>query len=346
MVPMKHVLGPILLAGWTVFPACAAQPRDEDDSLPVAAAGAPAAAPADAAGPEDAKTPAADAVAAPPADAAAAGPLEGVSPYLTLDRAAVETLRQRFDARKTHPCEIQVVGDSISESLLFLNPLTNDRRYPDMAYGGRTHCRIFGQGGIFTGVLQTAASGMTAGWGLNGEGGWGGVKNLRYPFTYTDLDPARAPIGQREAYPEIATILFGTNDLRRYVGDRYSWDKSAAGEREARGKYVAALEGIARWFLERGVVPVLITIPPGTYREWDLKVGGGKGLGERWNQDVRALGARLRVPVFDLHRLMVDQGDWRALFSDGIHPNERGYAVINEAFHRVYGDLRRLVLVR
>jgi lysophospholipase L1-like esterase len=346
MVPMKHVLGPILLAGWTVFPACAAQPRDEDDSLPVAAAGDTAAAPADAAGPEDAKTPAADAVAAPPADAAAAGPLEGVSPYLTLDRAAVETLRQRFDARKTHPCEIQVVGDSISESFLFLNPLTMDPSRPDMAYTDPTHCRIFGQPSIFLDVPQTAATGQTAGWGLHGEGDFGGVQRVRYPLPYTDRDGGRQPIGRREAYPEMVTVLFGTNDLRVYVINRLSWDPSPAGEREAREQFLQSLRGIAQWALDQGVVPVLITTPPGTYDAWNLTVGEGPPLGPRWVEGIRALGREMRVPVFDLNRLFLDQPDWESFLSDGVHPNDRGYRLMNDALYEVYRDLRRVVLAR
>jgi lysophospholipase L1-like esterase len=282
--------------------------------------------------------------AANAADAPATQPAN--APYLLLDANAVPGLRLRFNPKLTHPCEVQVVGDSISESFLFLNPLTTDGHHPDMAYANPTHCRLFGQNAVFTDVLQTAASGMTAGWGLEGEKNWGGVRNLHYPFTYNDLDAAKSRIGKREAYPELATILFGTNDLRRYVSDHYQWDKSPGGEIDARKKYLGHLEAMARWFLDHGTIPVLVTIPPGNYPEWDLKIGGGEALGPRWCADIRKLGQRIGVPVFDVEQLMLDQGDWKALFSDGVHPNEKGYKVINEAFYKVYGDLRHRVLQR
>ena len=43
------------------------------------------------------------------------------------------------------------------------------------------------------------------------------------------------------------------------------------------------------------------------------------------------LGARLGVPTLDLHTSMVNRADWKALLSDGLHPNARGGEVIAEA---------------
>jgi hypothetical protein len=272
--------------------------------------------------------------------------------YLHMDSATLANLREHADVAVTHPCEVQVVGDSISETFLFLNPLTTDPQYPDMSYDDR-HCRIFGQGAIFTDMRTTAASGQTAGWGLEGIDGWGGVRNLSYPTSYTDLNSGRGAIGEATAYPEIATIMFGTNDIRAYARSR-QYDASPAHEAEARARYVGYLRGIAEWFLERGVVPVLMTMPPGTYEEYGIVPEGagwgdraGRPLGEIWAQSVRDLGREMHVPVLDLNRAMLARDDWRSLLSDGVHPNAQAYdEVINPAFHDAYQDLRRLVLDR
>jgi lysophospholipase L1-like esterase len=274
--------------------------------------------------------------------------------YLLVDAAVLARLRETFDAQATHPCEIQVVGDSISEAFNYLNPLTTDANYPDMAYAAPTHCRIFGQPSIFFDVPQTAASGMTAGWGLEGIGGWGGVRSLRYPMAYVDRDQGRQPIGDASAYPEIATIMYGTNDLRVYMRDVYPWDHDARHEVQSRDVYTGQLRAIAEWFLARGVVPVLMTMPPGTYDAYTFRPEGdswgdraGRPLGEVWVQSVRDLGREMHVPVLDLNRAFLDHADWMGLLPDGVHPDLRAYEeIINPAFHDAYQDLRRLVLTR
>jgi lysophospholipase L1-like esterase len=324
---------------------------DPDGALRDAAPAPDAAPPVDAA-------PAPD--AAPPVDAALpepgdpADPVPGVSPYLHLTWGAVAHLQAAYDAQLTHRCEAQIVGDSISESYLFLNPLTTDPAYPDMAYANPTHCRLFGQPSIFLDVLQTAASGMTAEWGLNGDNGWGGVVNLHYPMSYMDLDGGRDALGRRQAWPEIATVMFGTNEMRTYLRDRRSWDDSPDGEAEERAAYLNNLRGIVQWFLDHHVAPVLLTFPPGTYEGYEFTPVGadwgdrsGRMLGDIWADAVRDLGAEMQVPVLDLNRAFTDRADWRALFDDGIHPNQRGYEeVANPAFHAAYQDLRRFVLRR
>jgi lysophospholipase L1-like esterase len=214
-----------------------------------------------------------------------------------------------------------------------------------MAYSNPTHCRIFGRPGFFPDDLQTAASGMTAEWGLKGDNGWGGVVNLRYPRTYVDVDGGRSPIGKRQAYPELATIMFGTNDLRNYVTRVRAWDASPAAERKNRAAFVRDMGAIAQWFTKQGVVPLLLTMPPGTYEAWSVKVGN-ETLGPLWVEDVRKLGREIHVPVFDVNRLVLDQESWESLLADGVHINERGYEIINEKFYEVYTELKRRVLVR
>jgi len=85
--------------------------------------------------------------------------------------------------------------------------------------------------------------------------------------------------------------------------------------------------------LEHRVIPILITLPPGTY-----PVSGAREICGVWCSDlavnhrtddfaqaIRDLAAERLVPLVDLHRRFTehDKSPWAALLSDGVHPCHR-----------------------
>ncbi len=102
----------------------------------------------------------------------------------------------------------------------------------------------------------------------------------------------------RELSPRFAVVLIGGNEadprrIRRYERDM--------------GQLVDRL-------LERGVMPILTTIPPrGDDPEEDAEV-------PPFNDVLRRLAAERALPCVDLHALMVPLPE-RGLASDGVHPN-------------------------
>jgi lysophospholipase L1-like esterase len=152
--------------------------------------------------------------------------------------------------------------------------------------------------------------------------------------------------------PEVALIMFGTNDLTQLDADEY--------ERRTREVVTACLD--------RGTVVILSTIPP---RQGQLKQA------QRYAEIVRQLGGELRVPVCDymaeiLKRRPDDWDGTRAPFDsrrgydvltlisgDGVHPSNprefqndfseeglrtNGFALRNYLALREYARVIRLVL--
>ncbi len=95
--------------------------------------------------------------------------------------------------------------------------------------------------------------------------------------------------------PSIALIQLGTNDMQYINADQFA----------------ANLTTIVDTCIERGVVPVLTTIP---YRE-----GFGEAV-DAFNAAIRATAARYSIPLWDL-KAALDNLPNRGLSGDGIHPS-------------------------
>ena len=191
------------------------------------------------------------------------------------------------------PKVVMAVGDSISESVAYLTVRSFDCLLPDFSFADGY--RLLGQSGSFFETVETAMSGETAAWGRTViEGGaW--------------YDAIR---------PEVATVMFGTNEL--WGGD------------EGLAQYVEDMRAIVDGLLQRSVVPILVTVPPGTYA-----VVTGRTICGSWceptvpsystddfAQAVRDLAAERLLPLVDLHRRFTDfdRPRWQELLSDGVHP--------------------------
>jgi lysophospholipase L1-like esterase len=195
----------------------------------------------------------------------------------------------------THPPRARVVmavGDSISATHRFINARAFECELPDFPFDGGY--RLVGQPETWDTVI-TATGSTTAEWGrrLLASGDW--YQGIR---------------------PEMATVMFGTNEL---------WNGT-----EGLGTYVTNMRAIVDRLLEHRVIPVLVTLPPGTYPifssreicgEWcaDLAVNYRT---DDFAQAVRDLAAERLVPLVDLHRRFTefDKGSWDSLLSDGVHP--------------------------
>lgn len=115
-------------------------------------------------------------------------------------------------------------------------------------------------------------------------------------------------------HPEVVLVMEGTNDL---------FQDEVGGIPRA----LSALETMLKQAAAQNVKPFLATIPP-------QRRGGPRERVARvipdFNQQVRALAARLRVPLVDVYAAMA--GDPSLIGADDLHPTEAGYDVMTKAF--------------
>ena len=195
-------------------------------------------------------------------------------------------------ARPPRARVVMALGDSISATHRYLTARAFECALPDFPFDGGY--RLVGQPELWDTII-TATGSTTAEWGrwLLESGEW-----------------------YRSIRPEMATVMFGTNEL---------WNGS-----EGLQTYVTHMRAIVDRLLERRVIPILVTLPPGTYPifparticgQWcpDLAVNYRTG---DFAQAVRDLAAERLVPLVDLHRRFTeyDKGSWTSLLSDGVHP--------------------------
>jgi lysophospholipase L1-like esterase len=201
--------------------------------------------------------------------------------------------RGQRSASPPRPKVLMAVGDSISESAGFLSARSMDCTVPDFEFDAGY--RLVGQNDGFFATIATAESGQRASWGREvlESGAW-----------YDELRP------------EMATVMFGTNEL---------W-----GGEEGLQTYVDNLRAIVDQLLSYNVIPILLTLPPGTYPVMPSRMICGEWCDnlarnyttEDFARAVRSLAAERRLPLVDLHAryLEFDRPGWEMLFDDGVHP--------------------------
>ncbi|MDR0840409.1 MAG: SGNH/GDSL hydrolase family protein [Christensenellaceae bacterium] len=154
------------------------------------------------------------------------------------------------------------------------------------------------------------------------------------------------------AQPDFAYALieYGGNDCD------YSW-QSIARDPNANhqphtplARFVHTLETLLNDLIKNGIQPLLMTLPPIDAQKYfsfvckneEDKRGVLQWLGdvqliyhfqEMYSAAVLKLALGKRLPLIDVRSYFLDRHDYRALISaDGIHPTERGYALIHTAF--------------
>lgn len=187
------------------------------------------------------------------------------------------------------------VGDSISASHEFLHCFaTEDVDLDGQGYGALSPAHeYFQQSGEddvspYARVSHAARASMTAAWALEG-------------------DPNPATMEVEEMSPAFALVMFGTNDLQ-YAGEdapadvKYGW-------------MLENMRSLIDWHIERGVLPVLYSIPPyrGQYQQLRQLIPG-------YNHLLRALAGSRMVPFVDYYTSMTVLPN-EGLRADGVHPS-------------------------
>jgi hypothetical protein len=175
------------------------------------------------------------------------------------------------------------VGDSITVSPYFMSCFAGD----DIDLGGRDALQetvlYFRGGGSFDRESLCAEVGRTASWALAG-------------------DPSPLEQELDATGPRFAVVMYGTNDIGwfGYGMETLDW-------------YAGNMLDIMDLMLERGVIPIVSTIPPrDDSADADAWV-------PRLNMAVRGMAQALQVPMVDLHRELLALPD-HGLAGDGVHP--------------------------
>lgn len=204
---------------------------------------------------------------------------------------------QRGQSLGNRPDTFAKVGDSITESTNFLHPIGvgmyNLGSFTDLqAVINHFAAGRIGSDNSFT--RNSAAAGV----------GWAAASVLDSHFTDSaECLPDEIPLDceYRIVRPSIALIMFGTNDVGYQAPEVFR----------------ANIDRIVRTSVERGVIPILSTIP---YRaDYEDAV-------RRFNAIITEVAFAHYIPLWDYGSAMDNLPD-RGLSFDGVHPSEgpRGY---------------------
>jgi lysophospholipase L1-like esterase len=154
---------------------------------------------------------------------------------------------------------------------------------------------------------------------------WGraDMVNEGIPGTRSDSGAARLPGTLARDRPAYALILYGTND----------WNEPAC--RESFPCYtVDSLLSMVQDTRSGGAFPVLGTIPPVNPAYADRQPTERNDWVRRMNELVRQMAAQQRVPVAEIYGDFMKESSLPPLYDDYLHPNDRGYTIIQQAFFR------------
>jgi lysophospholipase L1-like esterase len=125
---------------------------------------------------------------------------------------------------------------------------------------------------------------------------------------------------QRPAY---SLILYGTNDYNRA---------------ECRDSFpcftVDALRSMIGQARSTRSLPVVGTIPPANPSDWRITPERINWIA-RMNEQIRPMVRQEGAVLADIHAAFSKAGDLPSLFSDHLHPNDRGYEILAKEFFRV-----------
>jgi len=134
---------------------------------------------------------------------------------------------------------------------------------------------------------------------------------------------SRMPGSLSQYRPAYALILYGTND----------WN-----EPECRTAFpcytVDSLRAMIIDARSAGAFPIVGTIPPVNPQYADRQPTERNDWVRRMNDLIRPMAASERAPVAEIYGDFMKQSSLPPLYYDFLHPNDRGYQVITQAFFR------------
>ena len=216
------------------------------------------------------------------------------------------------------------IGDSITIIMAFFVPIRGEiKNLPDDLKEAHEWVRAYVQNRCWTawkGAEWGNTGMMTSNWGAANIDRW--LKKMN---------------------PEVALIMFGTNDL-------------GAGPRPP--EYDAKMRKIAQACIDNGTIPILYTIPAVANQ---LNNPKQTQYVETFVQSVRKLAADLKVPLIDFYKEMVTRRpkDFPVLLGDNVHPSypakyqrdyseeglkNSGYTLRNYLTLKKYWEVNRKVL--
>ncbi|MBK8479434.1 MAG: DNRLRE domain-containing protein [Opitutaceae bacterium] len=215
-----------------------------------------------------------------------------VSPITPEMKAHLRAIKLRGDALGRAPGILGQWGDSISNSNAYLGALCSWSLISSQPADGHDYLPTL----LWMGATRNSADNPLhnfKGGSYCCESGW------RVPNALAAVDDAIA-----RANPSWSLTMYGTNDIHQS-----GWSPAT---------YDAQLERFIQINIDAGIVPILSTIPPCT--GYDTRVAEA-------NTVVRAVAARMRIPLVDLHGVFMalHPNDWATvLLGDGVHPSYLG----------------------
>jgi lysophospholipase L1-like esterase len=155
-------------------------------------------------------------------------------------------------------------------------------------------------------------------------GGSHGVPNEGVPGTKSDKGQSRMGPSLRRVRPAYTLILYGTND----------WNDQACQARPPAECFtLSAVHSMVLQCKDAQSFPVLGTIPPVNPNYPDKSPTERNAWVKGMNDLLRTMAQQEKVPVADIFDAFTKKGAaMPGLFSDDIHPNEDGYALIAQVW--------------
>lgn len=247
-------------------------------------------------------------------------------------RPLAEHLRQVvLHGKGTHSNVFMKVGDSLTVSPSFFSCFKGNLQGTGQPW--ELNVRLDGRSELAETVLhyRSALIGDSSPFDRSSRAAQVGV-SVEWPLSGT---PPPLQLELEALRPEVALVLFGTNDLA--VGG------AATTPLEAKlVPYHRGLAALVDALLAKGVVPVLSTLPPRTDDPAYLQIIPA------FNAVVRAVAQARQVPLVDYHRALLPLREL-GLGDDGVHPSVRDYntGCFLDAEGLAYGyNVRNLVMLQ
>jgi acyl-CoA thioesterase-1 len=211
------------------------------------------------------------------------------------------------------PRPVPVPGaDTTSLQLPVVLPIGTNRPHVYVAFGDSLTAGVGSRGG--RGYLPALQEMLRARWGR------GEVIGEAQGGTRSDEGVSRLPDALARVKPAYVLIDYGTND--------YSHECRQAGECPT----IPSLRAMIRDARAAGSLPVVATLLPGNPGTPDPLSQARDAWVVSTNEAIRAMAREEGAPVADVWSAFEAEGQPERLFTDYLHPNERGYDVFAREF--------------